>query len=205
MTNMSTEKKKPVLTARQREIYEFLKDKILNRGYGPTVREIGNHFEIRSPNGVMCHLKALEKKGLITRESHMSRAIQLTDTPQNRLTLKDAGRISVGSPLMPSTNGERVNFASLFDVEENRCLKVDGHQLASQNINDGDYLVVNIDRPAKAGEMVVVGGHSQAVTIRRYSEVDGQPTLESIDNPSDRVHASTCEKYGVVVSVIRQY
>ena len=88
-----TEKKKPTLTARQKEIYEFLKDKILNRGYGPTVREIGNHFGIRSPNGVMCHLKALEKKGLITRESHMSRAIQLTDAPQFRLTLKDAGRI----------------------------------------------------------------------------------------------------------------
>ena len=47
--------------------------------YGPTVREIGAGFKIRSPNGVMCHLKALEKKGLITRESHMSRAIQLCE------------------------------------------------------------------------------------------------------------------------------
>ena len=73
---------RPVLTDRQKEIYEFMKDKIVNRGYGPTVREIGTHFDIRSPNGVMCHLKALEKKGLITRESHMSRAIQLTESPQ---------------------------------------------------------------------------------------------------------------------------
>lgn len=201
----TTEKKKPVLTARQKEIYEFLKDKILNRGYGPTVREIGNHFEIRSPNGVMCHLKALEKKGLISRESHMSRAIQLTDTPQHRLTLKDAGRISVGSPLMPSNNGERVNFANVFDVEENRCLKVEGSHLVNQNINDGDYLVVNIDRPATAGEMVVVGGHDSPVTVRRYSEVEGQPTLESMENPADRVHASTCEQFGVVVTVIRRF
>lgn len=79
---------KPPLTARQKQIYDFLKDKIINRGYGPTVREIGNHFKIRSPNGVMCHLKALERKGLITRESHMSRAIQLTDDkmPGERLT-----------------------------------------------------------------------------------------------------------------------
>ncbi len=65
--------KKNGLTQRQQDIYDFLKDKILTRGYGPTVREIGTAFEIRSPNGVMCHLKALEKKGLITRESHMSR------------------------------------------------------------------------------------------------------------------------------------
>ena len=55
------------LTHRQREIYDFIRDKIDNRGYGPTVREIGTAFEIKSPNGVMCHLKALEKKGLIRR------------------------------------------------------------------------------------------------------------------------------------------
>ena len=71
------------LTKRQREVYEFIRDKIRNRGYGPTVREIGTRFEISSPNGVMCHLKALEKKGLINREPNMSRAIMLaTETPE---------------------------------------------------------------------------------------------------------------------------
>ena len=65
------------MTKRQRMVYEFIRDKIRNRGYGPTVREIGEQFGIASPNGVMCHLKALEKKGLITREPNMSRAIQL--------------------------------------------------------------------------------------------------------------------------------
>src|SRR5579863_9307063 len=87
------------LTARQREIYEFLKEKIVKRGYGPTVREIGSEFGIRSPNGVMCHLKALEKKGLITRESHMSRAIQLAE-PLSKMALPLAGRVAAGSPLM---------------------------------------------------------------------------------------------------------
>ena len=62
------------LTKRQKAVYEFIRDKIRNRGYGPTVREIGDHFEIRSPNGVMCHLKAIEKKGLISREKNMSRS-----------------------------------------------------------------------------------------------------------------------------------
>ena len=51
-----------LLTEKQKAVYEFIRDKIRNRGYGPTVREIGQHFEIRSPNGVMCHLKALERK-----------------------------------------------------------------------------------------------------------------------------------------------
>ena len=67
------------LTDRQREIYEFIRIKIESRGYGPTVREIGEAFEIKSPNGVMCHLKALSKKGLILREDRSARAIQLVN------------------------------------------------------------------------------------------------------------------------------
>ena len=55
------------LTTRQMAVFEFIRDKILTRGYGPTVREIGENFQISSPNGVMCHLRALEKKGLLHR------------------------------------------------------------------------------------------------------------------------------------------
>jgi repressor LexA len=51
------------LTERQQAVYEFIRTKIRGRGYGPTVREIGLEFGISSPNGVVCHLKALEKKG----------------------------------------------------------------------------------------------------------------------------------------------
>jgi repressor LexA len=51
------------LTKRQREVYEFIREKIRDRGYGPTVREIGGEFDISSPNGVMCHLKALGRRG----------------------------------------------------------------------------------------------------------------------------------------------
>ena len=50
------------LTKRQREVYEFVRDKIQNRGYGPTVREIGERFKIKSPNGVMCHLRARSRR-----------------------------------------------------------------------------------------------------------------------------------------------
>ena len=61
------------LTDKQKAVYEFIREKIRHRGYGPTVREIGSHFNISSPNGVMCHLKALEKKGLMTRDQHVAR------------------------------------------------------------------------------------------------------------------------------------
>ena len=80
------------LTERQRDIYEFIRGKIESRGYGPTVREIGTAFDIKSPNGVMCHLKALEKKGLIIREGFSARAIQLVDhRPPRRAQCPAAG------------------------------------------------------------------------------------------------------------------
>lgn len=69
------------LTSRQREIYQFIRKKIEGRGYGPTVREIGQEFDIKSPNGVMSQLKALQKKGLIHPEPNISRAIEMLSDP----------------------------------------------------------------------------------------------------------------------------
>ena len=65
------------LTGQQQEIYQFIRETIDRRGYGPTVREIGLRFGIRTPNEVMDHLKALQKKGLIRREPNMSQKIEL--------------------------------------------------------------------------------------------------------------------------------
>ncbi len=152
---MVLDEKKPALTQRQSDIYEFLKDKILNRGYGPTVREIGNHFGIRSPNGVMCHLKALEKKGLITRESHMSRAIQLSDPPQNRLTLPFAGKLTDGQPIAEGEDAQRSDFADLFDAEGNCCV-VAASTYPAIGVSVGDSLVVNRNATAESGNSVVV-------------------------------------------------
>ena len=66
-----------VLTPKQEEIFKYIRSRILSGDPAPTVREIGDEFGIRSPNGVMCHLKALEKKGHIVRDEHLSRSIRL--------------------------------------------------------------------------------------------------------------------------------
>ena len=71
------------LTPKQQRIYDFICQRIEERGYPPTIRDIGTGFDIRSPNGVMCHLKALEKKGFIVRDGKSARAIRPT-TPQGR-------------------------------------------------------------------------------------------------------------------------
>src|SRR6516162_6155926 len=102
------------LTERQREIYDFIREKIEGRGYGPTVREIGLNFDIKSPNGVMCHLKALEKKGLIKREGFSARAIQLLDYKLHSAGLPLLGLVAAGSPTQAVEQDERLEFSDLF-------------------------------------------------------------------------------------------
>src|SRR3974377_333121 len=102
------------LTERQREIYDFIRQKIEGRGYGPTVREIGTAFEIKSPNGVMCHLKALEKKGLIKREGFAARAIRLVDRERPGASLPLLGAVAAGSPTQAIEQNERLDFKEMF-------------------------------------------------------------------------------------------
>lgn len=104
-----------VLTKRQKAVYDFIRDKIRNRGYGPTVREIGDEFNIRSPNGVMCHLKAIEKKGLITREKNLSRAINLVREPVEERGLPLYGMIAAGVLHEAVEQDERIDFTGLFN------------------------------------------------------------------------------------------
>src|SRR5271163_3059607 len=121
------------LTPRQREIYNFIRCKIQGRGYGPTVREIGLNFEIKSPNGVMCHLKALQKKGLIHREPNMSRAIQLLDDPTSAPALptgiKLIGRIAAGSPIEAIEQDEELGFGDWEGADDKFALQVSGDSM----------------------------------------------------------------------------
>ncbi len=106
------------LTQRQQDVYKFIRDKIRGRGYGPTVREIAEHFDINSPNGVVCHLKALVKKGFISREPNMSRAIQLIAEPIEERGMPLAGRIAAGVLHEAIEQDERVDFDAMFNPGE---------------------------------------------------------------------------------------
>jgi repressor LexA len=196
---------RPALTTRQKEIYDFLKDKIVNRGYGPTVREIGAHFGIRSPNGVMCHLKALEKKGLITRESHMSRAIQLSHAPHGRMCLSMAGTIAAGLPVEAVEQDEKVDFSGLFDPEEDFCLRVKGESMIEDQIADGDFVIVHRQETAKQGEIVVALVDGQDATLKRFYKEGDRFRLDPANSSMKPIYSSNVEVLGVVIGVVRKY
>jgi repressor LexA len=202
---MSMVESKPALTSRQKQIYEFLKDKIRNRGYGPTVREIGNQFGIRSPNGVMCHLKALERKGLITRESHMSRAIQLSEAPQAAASLPLSGQIAAGSPVLAVEESERVDFSDLFTSDDHFCLRVKGDSMIEDQIASGDYVIVRKQETCRDGDIVValVDGHE--ATLKRFYRERERVRLEPANSTMKPIYTSHVDVLGVVIGVVRQY
>jgi len=198
---MPNSTKRVTLTKRQREIYEFLRDKIINRGYGPTVREIGLHFNIRSPNGVMCHLKALERKGLISREQNMSRAIQLSDAPQNRLSVSLIGIAVSGGPIQTATSSDEVvNFGSVFEGPEIVCLRVEGNAFLPLNIAADDYIVINRESPVQAGCMVAALDERHSVTICIVQEGTNQ-----LVSTVPGTFAATRQVLGVVTGVVRKF
>jgi repressor LexA len=192
------------LTDRQKRVYEFIRDKIRNRGYGPTVREIGDHFDISSPNGVMCHLKALEKKGLITREPNMSRAIQLTAEPIEERGMPLAGRIAAGVLHEAIQQDERVDFAAMFSHKSLFALKVSGESMIEDQIADGDYVVVRKQRTARDGQIVVAQTDEGEATLKRWFMERNRIRLEPANSHMKPIYVKNAKILGVVVGVVRK-
>ena len=194
------------LTERQRQIYEFIRNKIETRGYGPTVREIGVAFDIQSPNGVMCHLNALVKKGLITREDRMARAIQLVGHRPPAVELPLLGQVAAGSPSQAVALEERLNLGDLFTGRDLYALKVRGQSMIEDHIDDGDYVVIRRQETAENGARVVAMIDSE-VTLKRFHRDKGQVRLDPANGRMQPIYvdpASDTKILGVLVGVLRK-
>ena len=193
------------LTRRQKYVYEFIRDKILNRGYGPTVREIGEHFDIASPNGVMCHLKALEKKGLISREPNMSRAIQLEHDERG---MPLAGRVAAGVMHEAIEQSERLDFDAVFNNKRNNlfALAVSGDSMTDAHIDDGDYVIIRKQQTALPGQIVVAQTPDGEATLKRYypEKAKKRVRLQPANSKMKPIYVKECNILGVVAGVVRK-
>jgi len=194
------------LTKKQRAVYQFIRDKIRGRGYGPTVREIGDHFDINSPNGVVCHLKALEKKGFITREPNMSRAIQLLAEPVEERGLPLAGMIAAGVLHEAIEQDERVDFSAMFDPGKKRLfvLQVSGDSMIEDQIADGDYVIIRKQRTAQRGQIVVALTGEGEATLKRWFPEKRRIRLEPANSKMKPIYVKDAKVLGVVIGVVRK-
>jgi repressor LexA len=194
------------LTERQLEVYEFIRDKIRSRGYGPTVREIGLEFDISSPNGVVCHLKALEKKGIISRESNLSRAIQMIAEPAQLRGLPFAGQIAAGVLHEAIEQNERIDFSGMFDPKKKNLfvLSVKGDSMINDHISDGDYVILQKARTARKGQIVAALTDDGEATLKRWFPEKNRIRLEPANSKMKPIYVKNAKILGILVGVVRK-
>jgi repressor LexA len=185
------------LTDRQLEVLRFIAHQIEDCGYPPTIREIGEALDIRSTNGVNDHLKALERKGYLTRDPVKSRALIPTATAREELgggeenvvpfrsgltkagiqivEVPIVGRVAAGQPILAQERVEDTVQVDAFLLGTNKKvygLRVQGDSMIGDGILPGDYVFVKKQLHAQDGEIVVAMIDDEATVKRVYFEGD---------------------------------
>ena len=168
------------LTKRQEQTLDFIRKSIEERGYPPTLREIGEYMGIRSTNGVNDHLRALERKGYLRREDMKSRALKLVEdalpavsrpaTDDDLLEVRVLGRVAAGLPLFAEENvidTIRVDRMMVRGGRELFGLRVTGDSMIDAGILSGDYIFVKKQSTADRGDIVVALIGDEA-TVKYY-------------------------------------
>ena len=198
------------LTSRQQQVLSFIEDSISSRGFPPTLREIGEHLNIKSTNGVNDHLKALTRKGYLRRSNMKSRALCPTSMPQ-MVDVPLLGCVPAGVPLeavMDEGDTLRVDPFFIGSSRSVFALKVSGESMIEDGIHDGDYVFVAKGIQASRGDTVVAMIDGEATVKRFYPEGDRvrfQPANESMEPIYvAKSEMRPTELLGVVVGVYRK-
>lgn len=222
------------LTQRQQEILDFITASIVERGFPPTLREIGEHFQIRSTNGVNDHLKALEKKGHLRREDLKSRAMRpiardgadivpLRNAPRGTelipietsdddlLEIPVLGKVAAGQPILAVEQAQdtvKIDRMLIGNHREVFGLRIVGESMIEDGIFDGDYVFVKKTAAARPGEIVVAMIEGEATVKRYYPEGDQIRFQPANANMSPIIVArsefKSVDIIGIVVGVYRK-
>lgn len=197
------------ITDKQREILEYMKKEILNKGYPPTVRDICEAVNLKSTSSVHSHLETLEKNGYIRRDPTKPRAIEIIDenfnlTRREMVNVPIVGRVAAGEPLLAVENIE-----SYFPIPmeympnaESFMLKVKGESMINAGIFDGDNILVQKCDDARNGDMVVALVEDSATVKTFYKEGD-HIRLQPENDTMDPIIVPDCQVLGKVFGVFR--
>lgn len=200
----------PVLTVRQKEIYDFLLRVIREKGYAPSIPEIGARFKIASTNGVADHLKALEKKGYIRRVG--KRAIEIVNALGKTALMATRevpvlGRVPAGKPFLSEENIEGL-LTIPGDMGSGKlfALQVKGDSMTGAGILDGDRVIVKQQGSAENGEIICALIEGEA-TLKRFYKKGGVVTLkaENIKYSPITVSEGEFRVVGRIVGLIRKF
>jgi len=199
------------LTARQQQIYDYILAFTAENGYPPSVREIGDALDLKSPSTVHFHLKGLEEAGMINKAEGKTRAISVPgkavaeelDAHANQVPV--IGSVAAGSPILAQ---ECIEDYLTFDTEglegEHFALRVRGESMLNAGILPDDLVVVHRQQDARNGEIVVALFEEEA-TVKTLSRQGGKTWLLPENPDYEPIDGTYAQIIGKVVAVVRRY
>ena len=197
------------ISKKQQEILEYIKSQILERGFPPAVREICEAVNLKSTSSVHSHLETLEKNGYIRRDPTKPRAIEILDdnfnlTRREMVNVPIIGQVAAGQPILAEQNIE-----DYFPIPVERMpnkqtflLKVKGESMINAGILDGDLVLVQEEKTASNGDMVVALIDDGA-TVKTFYKEEGVIRLQPENDFMDPIIVQDVSILGKVIGVMR--
>jgi repressor LexA len=197
------------LTPRQMEILRFIRDYRREKGYSPTLQEVGDHLDLTKVT-VFEHVGALTKKGLLRRGSrHKARSLQVApdyrfpEEASGRVPL--AGRISAGRPIEAVQDRQELDLENLFAGSgEVFALRVSGSSMIDEQIRDGDYVVCRRNPAPRNGQTVVALLENGEATLKKFYKEAGRIRLQPANPEFQPIYVNNVNIQGIVVGVVRK-
>lgn len=202
------------ITPKQVETLTFIKKYIVNHGFPPSVREICCGMNLSSPATVHAHLKQLEKKGLIRKESSKFRTIELLvenefeEKNEDLVKVPLLGKISCGNPIEAIEQPDEwfTIPANLIPKRETVfTLKCSGDSMINVGIYDGDYVIVQKQKVARNGDIVVALNDDNEVTLKTFYKEDGHIRLQPENDNMSSIILNNCQILGKAIGLYRKF
>lgn len=189
------------LTKNQRRVFTYLKKQIEEKSHVPTIREIGNHFGIASPNGVAGLLNRIEAKGMIKRTRNRARSIMLTEKSSTS-GLPLIGNVLAGPMAETFAQAERFEFEPL-KKKADYVLEVRGDSMIEAQIVPGDFVLVKKQSTADRGDIVVVCDEGNETTLKYWFPEKNRIRLQPANRKMKPIYRKDVRVQGVVVGLVR--
>ena len=195
---------------KQREIYEFIKEQVKEKGYPPSVREICSAVGLKSTSTVHGHLKRLENKGLLRRDPTKPRAIELVHESLNKkemLNIPIVGTVTAGQPILAVENIEDTFAIPVNFINSNKelfMLKIQGESMIDAGIMDEDWVIVEKSNSAENGEIIVALIENEA-TVKRFYKENNYIRLQPENKAMKPIFVNDCKVIGKIIGLFRKY
>ena len=192
------------INKRQKAIYDFIKERINDKGIAPSVREIGEAVGLRSTSSVQYNLNALEQAGYITRDANLKRTVRVVGAAKGVNHIPLVGTVTAGMPILATEIIE--DYIAVSGVSGNNlfALRVKGESMINAHILDGDIVIVEQCPTAQNGDIVVALVGNENTLKRYFVDKENQKIRLHPENKTMKdIVVSNCKIQGVAVKVIK--